>query len=127
MEIEILYIILGAGIGLLVGFLFAKVFFWLELQKARRHSVKHSKSTTLGYVNEKIAPLLPDFPYTFKDLTYVGKGFDYMVLDGLSEGRLRQIVLLEIKSGTSQLNKNEKMIRDAVENGRVSYKVLRMQ
>jgi predicted Holliday junction resolvase-like endonuclease len=78
-------------------------------------------------VNEKIAPLLPEFPYLFKDLVYVGKGFDYLVIDGLSEGKIRDIVLLEIKSGKSQLNKNERMIRDAVKAGKVSYQVLRMK
>lgn len=127
MEIELLYIVLGVGIGLLIWFLFAKVFFGLQLSKARRQSVQQSKSTTLGYVNEKIAPLLPEFPYLFKDLTFVGKGIDYLVIDGLSEGDIKEIVLLEIKSGNSQLNKNERMIRDAVANGKVSYKVLRMK
>jgi predicted Holliday junction resolvase-like endonuclease len=52
----------------------------------------------LGDVNEKVAPALPGFPYHFKDMVFIGKGIDYLVLDGLAEGRLRQIILLEIKS-----------------------------
>lgn len=98
----------------------------MGMRKHRQHAVKQSKATTLGYVNEKIAPLLPNFPYNYKDLTFLGKGIDYIVFDGLSEGYVEQIVLLEIKSGASRLNKNEKLIKDAVDKGKVKYKVLRI-
>ncbi|MBP6085945.1 hypothetical protein KA478_01915 [Patescibacteria group bacterium] len=27
----------------------------------------------MGYVSEKIAPLLPNFPYDYKDLVFLGK------------------------------------------------------
>lgn len=77
-------------------------------------------------MNEKIAPLLPQFPYNYNDLTFLGKGVDYVVFDGLSEGHVRNVILLEIKSGKSRLNKNEKLIQDAVKRGKVSYKVRRI-
>lgn len=60
--------------------------------------MKQSRSVLLGDVNEKVAPALPGFPYHFKDMVFIGKGIDYLVLDGLAEGKLRQIILLEIKS-----------------------------
>jgi len=42
--------------------------------------------------------MLPNFPYHYKDLVFLGKGIDYLVFDGLSEGNLKEIVFLEIKS-----------------------------
>jgi predicted Holliday junction resolvase-like endonuclease len=49
-------------------------------------------------VSEKVAPFLPGFPYNCKDLVFIGKGIDYLVFDGLANGMLKQIILLEIKS-----------------------------
>jgi len=58
---------------------------------------------------------------------FLGKGVDYLVFDGLHEGNLRKIRFLEIKTNTSQLNHREKMIKQAVEKGHVSYEVLRIR
>lgn len=96
------------------------------MRKHRKQAVKQSKATTLWFVNEKIAPILPNFPYNYKDLMFMGKWVDYIVFDGLSEGYVEQIVLLELKSGKSRLNKNEKLIKNAVDKGKVKYKVLRI-
>jgi predicted Holliday junction resolvase-like endonuclease len=39
----------------------------------------------LGEVYEQLTPLLPDFPFSPRDMVFVGKGVDYIVFDGLSE------------------------------------------
>lgn len=122
------FILLGwIGIGLLVGYLFAKIFFLGDIKRHRQGAVKQSQHTTLGYVHEKIAPLLPDFPYHYKDLMFLGKGVDYIVFDGLSEGSLREIVFLEIKSWQSQLSPNEKRIKQAIDEKHVRFEILRMR
>jgi predicted Holliday junction resolvase-like endonuclease len=81
----------------------------------------------LGHVHEKIAPLLPNFPYQYKDLMFLGKWVDYLVFDGLSAGNLKKIVFLEIKSGVSSLNRNEQMIKNCLAEKRVSYEVRRQK
>lgn len=60
-------------------------------------------------------------------MIFVGKGVDYVVFDGLSQGALKKIVFLELKSGASRLGKNELMIRDVVERGKVEYKLERLE
>lgn len=110
-----------------MGFLFAKLFFHQSVQAERSRAVKQSKATTFGYVSESLAPLAPEFPYHVKDLMFLGKGVDYLVFDGLHEGNLRTIRFLEIKTNTSQLNQREKMIKEAIEKGRVKYEVLRIR
>lgn len=92
----------------------------------RKQSVQQSKATTLGYVSEKIAPLLPNFPYSYKDLVFLGKWVDYICFDGLSTGELKQVVFIEIKTGKSQLNKNESMIKSVIEKGRVKWETVRI-
>jgi predicted Holliday junction resolvase-like endonuclease len=117
----------GIGIGLLVGYLFAKIFFLSDIKRHRSSAVKQSQHTTLWYVHEKVAPLLPDFPYQYKDLMFLGKGVDYIVFDGLSSGQVREIVFLEIKSWASQLSSNEKRIKEAIDDKRVRFETLRMR
>jgi predicted Holliday junction resolvase-like endonuclease len=60
-----------------------------------------------------------------RDMTFVGKGIDYIIFDGLSSGNLKEIVFLEIKSGSSTQNTNEKMIEDVIKKGKVRYEVMR--
>lgn len=95
----------------------------IKIKHQRSNAVTRSRNVVLGHVHEKIAPLLPRFPYSYKDLVFLGKGVDYLVLDGLSRGNLNKIIFLEIKSGVSQLNRNEQMVKHCVESKRVSYEI----
>lgn len=84
MRIEFVWVILGVIIGCFVGYLLAKIYFLIKMKGHRQDAVDRSRSVVLGHVNEKIAPLLPNFPYHYKDLVFLGKGIDYLVFDGLS-------------------------------------------
>lgn len=108
-----------------LGFLLGRIVRHLAVRKERSDAVKRSQSVILGSVYEKILPFLPGFPYSPKDMVFIGKGIDYLVLDGLAEGRVREVVFLEVKTGTSRLNGNEKEVRDAVFCGRVRFEEYR--
>lgn len=120
------FIIVWVLIGLLVGWLFAKIAYMQHRSSDRKQSVQQSKATTLWYVSEKIAPLLPNFPYSYKDLVFVWKWVDYICFDWLSTGEMKQVVFIEIKTGKSQLNKNESMIKSVIEKGRVKRETVRL-
>jgi predicted Holliday junction resolvase-like endonuclease len=106
--------------------LFAKIFFMGRVRTHRQDAIDRSKSVILWTVQEKIAPLLPHFPYSTKDLVFVGKWVDYIVFDGLSDWQLRQVVFLEIKTGRSTLNANEKQIQRVIDQGNIRYDVMRL-
>jgi predicted Holliday junction resolvase-like endonuclease len=61
-----------------------------------------------------MAPLLPDFGFNPRDARFIGNPIDYVVFDGLSEGQLRRIVFLEVKTGGG-LNANEKQVKAVVD------------
>ncbi|HMT01522.1 MAG TPA: Holliday junction resolvase-like protein [Candidatus Absconditabacterales bacterium] len=127
MEPQTFFLIsIGILIGICIGYLLGKIFFLQTIKSHRKDAINKSKSVILGGVNEKIAPLLPQFPYSYKDLSFLGKGIDYVVFDGLSQGDLKKIVFIEIKSGQSQLNQNEKMIKNIIDAKKVSYEVIRI-
>lgn len=123
MNPDLWLIIIGVIIWLIVWYLVAKLYFLLKVKKQRSDAVARSRNVVLGHVHEKIAPLLPNFPYSYKDLVFLWKGVDYLVLDGLSKGNLHQIVFLEIKSGVSQLNRNEQMVKHCIEAKHVKYEI----
>ena len=110
-----------------VGYLLARLLFWVQLRWQRKNAIERSKHVVMWQVNEKIAPILPGFPYNYKDLVFIGKWIDYIVFDWLSTGYLKQVVFLEIKSGNSLLNKNEIMIKDCLDRKKVYYEILTMR
>lgn len=119
---EIIFLVFWVIIWLFVWVIIWKIIKHKVLKSERELSIKKSKSVILWEVYEKVLPFLPNFPYKPRDMTFVGKWIDYIVFDWLSEWDLKNIVFLEVKSWTSTLNKNEKMIRDVVGKGKVEYK-----
>lgn len=113
--------------GILVSALVLTIYFFSKIAKIRKTAIKQSKSVILWEVSEKILPMLPNFPYQSKDLVFLGKGVDYIVFDWLSEGNLRQIIFLEIKTWKSQLNKNEKMIQHYLASFPVKYEIIQVK
>lgn len=50
-----------------------------------------------------------------------------VVFDGLDEGEVRRIVFVEVKTGTASLASRERVCRNAIEDGRVEYQLLRLE
>lgn len=126
MEEYMVFIIIWVIIWFFVGYMIWKIIKYKELKRERAFSVKRSRSVILWEVYEKVAPFLPNFPYNPKDMIFVWKGVDYVIFDGLSAGNLKQVIFLEIKSGKSNLNKNERNIRDTVWKKKVFYQIYRI-
>lgn len=111
---------------LLIGIIIWKVIKYKELKWHRSDSIKKSKSVILWEVYEKVLPFLPNFPYKPRDMVFVWKWIDYIVFDWLAEWELKKVVFLEVKSWTSRLNKNEKMIKKVIDNSNIEYKEYRV-
>lgn len=99
-----------------------------DLRAARSDAAKRSRAVRGGKASEQMAPLLGPFAERFDpaDARFLGAPVDYVVFDGLAEGALCEVVLVEVKTGGSQLNRNEREVREAVDAGRVSYAVIRL-
>jgi predicted Holliday junction resolvase-like endonuclease len=99
-----------------------------DLTLARRDAVRRSRGVLAGKGAEQMAPLVPAFSdrYDPAEARFLGAPIDYVVFDGLGNGELREIVLVEVKTGRSRLNANEQEVERAVAEGRVSFEVLRL-
>jgi predicted Holliday junction resolvase-like endonuclease len=99
-----------------------------DIDEARADAAKRSRSVRGGKAAEQLTPLFPEFADRFDshDARFLGAPVDYVVFDGLSRGVLEEVVLLEIKTGSSRLTPNEREVELALKEGRVRYEVLRL-
>ncbi len=96
-------------------------------QGIRQQAIQQSQAVTLGKITEHFVPYLPDFVFNPKDARFLGSPIDFVVFDGLNEGEVKRVVLLEVKTGMSALNTRERKIRDAVQSGKVEWMEIRPQ
>ena len=99
-----------------------------DLEAARVDAVKRSRSVLAGKSAEQLAPLLPEFSERFEpsEARFLGAPVDYVNFDGLGTGLLREIVLVEVKTGKSRLTPNEREVEQAIREGRVRFEVIRL-
>ena len=94
----------------------------IKLKKIRQDAVKRSNAVKGGQLAEQLAPFLPNFPCNPADAHFLGQPSDYIAFPGLCENNtVDEILLIEVKTNTSQLSSREKEIREAVKSGRIRY------
>lgn len=95
-----------------------------EEDKIRKDAVEKSTAVIKGKVTEHLVPFFPDFRYNPKDARFIGSPVDLVIFHGLSEGKLEKIIFAEVKTGKSVLNQRERMVKECIENKKVSYEVI---
>jgi len=123
MELLTIVIILFVGLialilGLIIGFLSLKNRFEKKLDailKAEREdAIKRSRATLTGQFSEQISPYMPGFPYSPTECKFLGKPIDFIVFKGADENDIKEVIFLEVKSGDSKLNKQEKNLKETI-------------
>ena len=95
-------------------------------KKIRADAIKRHKNVTKGKVSEHLIAFEDDFNYDPSDCRFLGSPIDIVCFDGLSEGEVKEVVFLEIKTGKSaNLSTRERRVRDAIKNGKVSWRLIR--
>lgn len=92
----------------------------------RRDATQRSQAVTLGKVTEHLAPYFGSFEFNPKDARFIGTPIDLIVFDGLNDDAVREVVFIEIKTGGSKLTSRERMVRQAVLEGRVAWREMRL-
>lgn len=101
------------------------------LQSAEKYmrcdAIVRSRRTLLGKLWEQVCPYIPKFPFRPSDMKFLGAPIDFVIFDGASENDIKQVVFLEVKSGSSNLNSQERKLKDAIEKGNVSWKLFNIE
>jgi predicted Holliday junction resolvase-like endonuclease len=128
--LAVLLLIGSAVVGYLVGRAIERLASRRERQRReeeiRREAIRQSRSVIEGRVSEQLAPFLPGFSYSPSDARFLGSPIDLIVFEGLSDGRPREIVFVEVKKGGSSLTEREKAVRDLVEGKKVRWELYRI-
>jgi predicted Holliday junction resolvase-like endonuclease len=115
----------GIAIGAIIALLCVALLAPRFTRAVRKSAVEQSRAVTRGQIYEQLVPYLPEFEFNPKDAQFLGRPVDFVVFDGLDEGNLRRIVFVEVKTGVSKLTNRERLVRDAVREGRVEWTQLR--
>ncbi|PIU22030.1 MAG: hypothetical protein COT14_03470 [Candidatus Diapherotrites archaeon CG08_land_8_20_14_0_20_30_16] len=136
MEISTLLIVLivcifALFLGLIIGYLLLKRSFDkkldLILKTEREDAIKRSRSSLTGLFSEQLSPYFPDFPYSPTECKFLGKPVDFVIFKGADENNIKEVVFLEIKSGESKLNKQEKNLKETILNKKVKWDEYKVQ
>ena len=105
-----------------------------EMKEAlRREILEKSRAVLKGRIAEQIVPFLEQFQYNPSDARFIGSPVDYIIFDGYTkakDGNQEQpitIVLADIKTGKSTLTREQKKIKEAIEQKRVKWETIRLQ
>ena len=102
--------------------IFQEIRIKIKIKNIRQDAVKRSNAVKGGQLAEQLAPFLPNFPCNPADAHFLGQPIDYIAFPGLCEkGTVDEILMIEVKTNTSQLSSREKEIREAVKSGRIRY------
>ena len=94
----------------------------------REDAIKRSEAVIKGKATEHLVPFLPDFDFDPSDARFLGSPIDLIVFDGLSEGDLRRIVFVEIKTGQKPvLSPREKLVEEAVKEGPIEHVIMHVR
>ncbi len=127
METNTFGLVVGVAMGLLLAWVYVLTWKARYTATIREDAIQRSQAITAGKIHEQLIPYLPAFPYNPKDVRFLGSPVDLVIFDGLSEGKLRQIVFLEIKTGGSTLTHRERLVRDVVQAGSVEWDEIRLR
>ena len=92
----------------------------------RADAIRRSSAVVSGKVTEHLAPYIGIFPYNPKDVRFLGAPVDLIVFDGMSEGDLREIIFVEVKTNAASLSTRERRIRDVISAKQVAWREFRI-
>ena len=97
------------------------------IKDARKDTATRQRSTIKGDISEIIAPWSIQSVNSVKELNFIGSPIDFVGFKGLDGDGEIEIKFIEVKSGKSKLNKNQRRIRDAVIAKRIEWIEVRVK
>jgi hypothetical protein len=122
----------GLLVGVILGAALCYVRFRLSRRRIRQDALGKSRAVLKGKIGEQMAPMLPEFRYNPADARFLGSPIDYIIFDGYSEakdgnGKIRRIVLMDVKTGKAKLSPIEKKVKEAVAAGSIEWETLELK
>lgn len=100
-----------------------------SMQRELEALKQKQRAVIKGQVSEQVFPLLTNEIKNLSDARFIGDPVDYIVFDGLSDESQQnpiRIRFIEVKTGSSQLNRREEKVKDAILDKRVEWKEIKL-
>lgn len=98
-----------------------------DLEKSKKLATERATITTtavnIGKILEKVLPTMDDFRWALPDCRFLGDPIDLVTFNGCCQNKIESISFIEVKSGKARLNKNQRLVRDAVQDKNILYEV----
>ena len=118
MDIPIIWwVVVGLSVALALS-LAAAIQLYKRLKQERFR--KRSLSSKYGKLTEQFLPLVDRFPWDPSNFRFLGTPIDGVQFED------DRVILVEFKTGNSQLSKRQRHIRDLVDDGKVDFEVIRV-
>lgn len=133
MELITILLIIAAILILLIGYYIGRQLGYMEAQKnlpdiikkEREDATKRSRSVLTGQFSEQMAPYFPDFPYSPTEVRFIGKPIDFIVFKGMDEKEIEEVIFIEMKTGKSNLNSQERKLKEAIQKKKIRWEEYR--
>lgn len=98
----------------------------LQKRKLSADVTSEKKAIEIGFgkIIERFIPAYKDLNLQFAECRPLFDPIDIIVFNGLLDRNVDYITFLEIKSGNSDLNKHQRLIRDAIAENKVDVRIL---
>ena len=97
------------------------------IENARKDTSERQRTVIKGQISEVLAPWSIESVNSVKELNFLGSPIDFVGFKGLDGDGEIEIKFIEVKSGKSRLNKNQRRIRDAVAAKRIEWVEVRVK
>jgi predicted Holliday junction resolvase-like endonuclease len=96
------------------------------LEKIKKLTTEKAVITTravnVGLSLEKVLPTMKDFNWSLPDCRFLGNPIDMVVFKGFTKNSIDSISFIEVKSGAARLNTHQKLVKEAIEKKKVSFR-----
>lgn len=83
-----------------------------------------TKSVNMGFILERLAPVLDHFPFDRNDCRSLFDPIDYVIFEGLHQhGKVNKILFVDIKSGAAKLKNSQKAIKQKIKEKKVDFTI----
>ena len=97
-----------------------------ERASIRKDAAFKSSSVSWGMTIENFVPFMEDFPVPPETAIFMGKPIDFVSFTDTEDPKKAAVHIIEVKSGKSQLQKQQRNIREAIKEGRVHWHEVRV-
>lgn len=92
-----------------------------EITNHRRDAIAKSRAVLSGQFSEQLAPYLPNFEFSPTECKFLGKPVDFIVFKGMDQKKIDEIIFVEVKSGKSKLNSQQKNLKETVNKKKIKW------